>query len=248
MGERKPEEEQGQRETLFPDTSLTLMQALQAGDDPIAAQALNQFAEIYFAPLLRYVRGRGFSPEDAEDLVQDYFHRVIIEKRAVHTLETKGSWRLRTFLRVSLHAHVVDHLRRTTAQKRGGHLDRTMFDEGRSRGGPAQEQAVLDFEREWAQAILDRAYTRLRNTYRRPGREALYDTLEGRLSARAELHGLAEKLGLSDGALRATLARMRKSFRHALSAEVRQTVNSDDEVSDEIRHLLRILETPSAAG
>ncbi len=119
-----------------------------------------------------------------------------------------------------------------------------------SSGDLDTDPAVLDFEREWAQALLNRVYTQLRRRFRRPNREALYDALEERIPSTASDHSLeelAQAFGKNANALSAQLKRLRKAYRHLLIAEVRATVPDRRDMKEEIIYLVKVLESPREA-
>jgi hypothetical protein len=240
---------------LFPETSLTMMEAFGAGDDRIAEQAINQFADFYYEPLVQFTRSRGVMSEEARDVVQDFFKDVILQRKALHELNPER-WRLRRFLRVALSRYIISYQRKLARQKRGGHLRQTLFDERQAllqdgESESATDPAILDFERVWARALLDRVYYQLRSRFRTSNREAFYDALEPCLSGAFEegsLVKLAQRFQMKPNSVTVQLKRLREAYRHLLIREIQRTVTRPDDVRDEMAHLVKVLQSTEAPG
>ncbi len=229
---------------LFPETSLTMIQAIQGKDHTQASAALNNFALIYSNPMVRLVQNLGVARDESRDLVHDYFQAVLIKRKALERMASE-TWRLRRFLRVTLTRFVRSYYRKQLAQKRGGLLRKTVFEESKA---PLIKAApdIMSFERDWTRMILARVDKRLRFKYRRPGREALFDVLFARLerNGREEpLAVIAAKFGKNEAAIKTQLKRIRDSYCELLREEVAATVHDDGEVDREIRYLFKIIES-----
>lgn len=214
---------------------------------PEGAEALASLCQNYWYPLFAHVRRRGVGPEDAQDLTQAFFERLL-EKRWLRDADPSRG-RFRTFLLTALNHFLANEWDKSRALKRGGGLQRVTFDtpsaETRFQGEPqSQVTPETEFNRRWALALLDRVLQRLRDDYEEDGKgrlfEHLKDTLEG---GRSEIpHAqLALKLGLSEGAVRVAAHRLRQRYRELLRLEISRTVDTVEEVESELRELFTAL-------
>lgn len=226
------------------------MLSAQAGDDAPGVEALARLCRAYWPPLFAYLRREGFSPEDAEDLVQDFFERFLARDYLKSVDREKG--RFRSFLLKSLRHHMSNALRHQRTQRRGGRQTHIHLDDPVARARceaslPTHCPADTLFDRVWAQTIMDRAARELRRTYVESGREALFTTLSRWLACEpkpGEYGRVSLELALSEGALAAAVFRLRRQFRELVRAEVAHTVQSPVDLEDEMRHLLRVLIDP----
>jgi RNA polymerase sigma-70 factor (ECF subfamily) len=201
----------------------------------------------YWYPLYAYVRRRGYGPEDAEDLTQGFFARLLEHRYLALADPARG--RFRTFLLCSLNHHLANEHARATRQKRGGGARPVSWHELDAEGRYAVEPLDLEtpemlFERRWALTLIEQALARLRAEYAARGRAELYDSLkpyvwgDHNTATRAQV---ATALGLSEEAAKKAVQRLRQRFAEALRREIAQTVSTADEVDEERRHLLELL-------
>ncbi len=231
---------------LFHTTRWSLIFAA-AGDASSGAEARADFCRMYWYPVYAFIRRRGYPHEQAEDLAQGFFE-ILLEKNYLGAADRERG-RFRSFLRTAV-AHYLSHEReRERAAKRGGGIPHVPIDPPADQerytaelaGGETPEQL---FDRRCALTILDAALKALRAEYDSRGKrrefEVLFPALAGDLDGvpRAEL---ASELGLSEGALRVTLHRFRRRFQAVLRTVVAATVEDEDAVDDEIRHLMQAL-------
>jgi RNA polymerase sigma factor (sigma-70 family) len=216
-------------------------------DSPQSAAALETLCRTYWYPLYAYVRRQGHSPPDAQDLTQEFFARMLEKDYLKAAAREKG--RFRTFLIVALKRFLANEWDRARAQKRGGgqvllSLD-TELAEQRYRIEPAEGvTAEKIFERRWALTLLDRTMIRLREEFAGSGKEAEFNRLKGCLTAdRGEISyaEIAKAMGLSEGAVRVAVHRLRKRFREIFREEIAHTVSSADEIEEEVRYLMSVL-------
>jgi len=221
---------------------------LEAGrdDSPRAAEALEQLCRTYWYPLYAFVRRRGHGPEDAQDLTQAFFARLIAKRDLAAVDRTRG--RFRSFLIAAMQHFLANEWDKARAQKRGGGVRVISLDAVSAEARYAREPADLEtpeliFERRWAMALLDKVLVRLRGEYEARGQGDLFEALKGTLGGGgAEGHAAtAERLGMTEGAVKVAAHRLRRRYRDLLRGEIAGTVASPDDVDDELRHLLAVL-------
>jgi RNA polymerase sigma-70 factor (ECF subfamily) len=203
--------------------------------------------EIYWYPLYAFLRRQGHSAEDAQDLTQGFFARVLEKDALSHVDPARG--RFRSFMLASLKHFVANERVRASALKRGGPLPPLSFEfetaEGQYRLEPRDEVTPESlFDRRWALTLLARVLGRIRSEFEKAGKAALFDALKGYLTAEeTELsyREAAASLGLSEGAVKVAVHRLRRRFRLLLREEIAQTVATPEDVEDEIDYLFRAL-------
>jgi RNA polymerase sigma-70 factor (ECF subfamily) len=221
---------------------------LNAGrsDSTTARNALAQLCQSYWYPLYAYVRRRGNSPEDAEDLTQGFFRRLLELDSLAAVAREKGKFR--SFLLASLNHYLSDEWDRERAQKRGkGHvisLDANIAEARWSREPADTLTPEKLFERKWAMTLLDTAVQRLQRDYESAGKGPLFLALRFSLlgeKAEEPYAKLSAELGLSEPALRVAVHRLRERYRQMLRDEIARTVASEAEIDGEIQHLYQAL-------
>jgi len=209
--------------------------------------ALEQLCRTYWYPLYAYVRRQGQSPENACDLTQEFFARLI-EKRFLR-LANPERGRFRTFLLSSLKNFLITAWTKARAEKRGGkHTLLSLSEqdaEGRYLAEPADNLTPERiYERQWATTLLQAVLERLRESYVAGGKSALFDALSPYVWSEPVQNGyasLALQLALTEGATRVAMHRMRETFRLLLRQEVASTVEFSNEVDNELRYLVQVL-------
>jgi len=221
---------------------------MAAGSDTTRAQeALAHLCETYWQPLYAYVRRRGYSPEDAQDLTQEFFARLL-EHRWVGDAD-RGKGRFRTFLLTALSRFLANEWDRARSQKRGGgavalSLNTTAAEERYQLAGVQAFAPDQLYDRQWAMTLLDRALTRLGTEFERSGKATEFAVLSPFLTAERNAIPYAEVaagLGLNETAARQAVHRLRKRFREVFGDEIAQTLAGPEEAEEEIRHLLTAL-------
>src|SRR5438477_3980197 len=244
------------RSDLFPPTHWSVVLAAgQSQTEPeIAHAALAELCQTYWAPLYSFVRSRGYSVHDAQDLTQSFFAYLIERKIYAHTDPQKGKFR--SFLLASL-KHFLSHAReREQTLKRGGGRDFVPLEEGRAeeveslfqtRSSFGSSALLKDklFERTWAETLVATALGRLAAAYKAEGKENVFESFQMFLTVGADplptYSELAARLSVSESTIRSRVTRLRAHYREMLRAEVRRTVDTDAEVDEELRELLRVL-------
>jgi RNA polymerase sigma factor (sigma-70 family) len=214
-----------------------------------AEAALAELCQIYWAPLYAFVRSRGHTVHDAQDLTQSFFAYVLEHKVYARVDRRKG--RFRSFLLASLKNFLADAADRERTLKRGGaqiflplHEEQAQEAESlfQTHSGMSNEDRL--FDRSWAEALVAAALERLSADYRREAKE-LFKELRIFIAGGAEppptYAELTDRLGITESTLRSHVTRLRARYREALRAEVRRTVDSETQVDQELRELLHVL-------
>lgn len=232
----------------FATTRWSIVVAAGAGEDTAGRAALESLCRAYWYPLYAFERRGGTRAEDARDLVQGFFAELLEKDVLAQADRDRG--RFRTFLIAAFRHFASKEREKARALKRGGGraplpLD---FEDGESRylREPADERTPERlFERRWALTLLEEALGRLREEHRVAGREDLFEALRGTLGSaggpEASYAALGEGLGMSEGAVKVAVHRLRRRYRDVLRAAIAETVADPSEVDDEIRCLLGAL-------
>ncbi|MCY4027243.1 MAG: sigma-70 family RNA polymerase sigma factor [Acidobacteria bacterium] len=215
-----------------------------------ADRALAELCAGYWYPLYAYVRRRGYDAEDARDLTQAFFARLL-ERRGLASADPSRG-RFRSFLLTAMKNFLASEWRRQAAAKRGGGADVVSIDaadaEQRYRSEPADTRTPEAlYERRWALALLERAVADVRQGYADRGQAELFDALKAYLGfdvAEVSYEDLSVRLGRSEPALRTAVSRLRARWRTRVRALVSETVQDGRLVDDELRNLLRMLSPP----
>ncbi len=215
---------------------------------PDAQAALTTLCETYWYPLYAYVRRRGYQAEDARDLVQGFF-AALLEKRYVKDADRERG-RFRSFLLTALKRFLSKQRERAHARKRGGTARPVPLDfesgEGRYCLEPSHDvtpEAI--YERRWALTVLDRAIVRLRQTYVEADKTAFFESLKTFLTGEADApphEQVARDLAMSVGTVKVAVHRLRRRYRDLLRAEIARTVADPEDVVEELKYLLAVLE------
>ena len=214
---------------------------------PGAQAALESLCRAYWYPLYTYVRRQGHSPEDAQDLTQEFFARFLERKYFQRADRQRGQFR--SFLLTSLKHFLVNEWQRATAQKRGGGKTAIPVDTVVAESLYKQElshelSADRIYERTWALAMLRRVRDRLAQEYAAQGRGERFAHLEQFLPGqKGELTyaEAARRLEIAEGTLKSDVNRLKKRYGDILRAEIAQTVSSPDEIANELRHLIAVV-------
>ena len=231
----------------FPPTLWSIV--LKAGGECSAQsqEALAKLCDAYWYPLYAFVRRQGKSLHDAEDLTQGFFLHLFEKNGLDKVRPEKG--RFRSFLLASLKHFLADEWEKSTAQKRGGGVSVVSFEvanaEERYRSEPVEQSDPEKlYERRWAITLLDRVLVRLEGEFAAAGRKDRFDQLHIFLSGDREnvTYGeAASRLGMTEGAVKIAVLRLRQRYRELLLTEVANTVASEKEVKEEMRHLFAVL-------
>ena len=232
----------------FNTTHWTIVLACRDQDDSRAAeQALANLYQTYWYPLYAYIRRRGYSEHDAEDLVQG-FYAHIQEKHALAKADPRRG-KFRTFLLSSLQNFLANENERSRAQKRGGgrELIRLDAEDAKERYQLEQVHSVTPekiFEMRWAHALLDQTLAGLRADFAARGKQRLFEGLQTFLTAdsgETSYQKAADNLGLPLSAVKTSVHRMRLDYRTRLREEIGRTVSCPEEIDEELLYLRKVL-------
>jgi RNA polymerase sigma-70 factor (ECF subfamily) len=221
--------------------------AARRSDSTRAQAALASLCQAYWYPLYAYVRRRGHNPEEAQDLTQEFFARLLQQNWLAQADRDRG--RFRTFLLSALGHFLANEWHKAHAQKRGGAVQFVpiQLDTAETRYGQEPVDRLTPeqcYERRWALALLEKVLDRLRDESAADRKAELYDTLKPCLigDRQAQPYAvLAEKLGLTEGAVKVAVHRLRQRYRQLLREEIAHTVGSPAEVDEEMRYLFGVL-------
>jgi RNA polymerase sigma-70 factor (ECF subfamily) len=235
------------QDSSFATTRWSIVLSAGQRASPESQQALAELCQRYWYPLYAYVRRHIRQAEDAQDLTQEFFARLL-DKNAVAAADPERG-RFRTFLLTACRNFLTNEWQRGRRAKRGGgrpvmSLD---FAVGESRFGrePADPRTPERlFDRQWALTLLDRVLDRLRAEHIASGRQTAFEQLKQFLAgtpADSNQAGAAHVLGLSEGAFKVALHRLRARYRDLLRDEVAHTLDAGADVDAEIQTLFQIL-------
>ena len=211
-------------------------------------EALGKLCRLCWYPLYVYVRRRGYSVEDAQDLTQQFFEHVL--QKGTFSRADPARGKFRTFLLHSLRNFLTNESKRTQRAKRGGGVPLLSLDAENAEHRYANEPATTltperAYERRWAMTLLEQVLANLREEYTRAGSPRLFDELSDLLWGRdvsASYAGIGERLGMTEGAVRGAMHRLRQRYRERLRAEVAHTLADIGDVDEELRYLITVVE------
>lgn len=232
---------------LFATTHWSVVLAAGQSADAQASVALEQLCRTYWYPLYAYVRRRGYSPEDAQDLTQQFF--ALFLKKECFRLADRSRGRFRTFLLHALEHFLINEWKRAQCAKRGGSRPLLSLDVAEAEHRYALEPATTltperAYEKQWAATLLAQVLSGLKQEYADAGNARVFaelaDLLWGR-DAAVSFAAIGARLGLTEGAARAAMHRLRTRYRERLRREVAQTVAEPGEVDEELRYLIAVV-------
>jgi RNA polymerase sigma-70 factor (ECF subfamily) len=227
----------------FATTHWSIVLAAAHDSRPDAQAALATLCETYWYPLYAYVRRCGYEGHDAEDLTQEFFARLLDKDYLASVDRNKGKFR--HFLLAALRHFLANERDRARALKRGGGRTVVSFDRGeaetRYRQEPSHElPPEKDFDRQWALTLLKQVMGSLEAEHVASGTGRLFEGLKGFLTQAEGSCPYAEvacRLGMTEGAVKVAVHRLRRRYRQLLREQIAQTVGSPEEVDEEIRNL-----------
>lgn len=230
----------------FAPTRWTLILRAR-GETPEARAALGELCEAYYQPVLRFLRREGRDEDAARELTQEFFARILARGAFAEADPERG--RFRSYLLGALKHFLADRRKHEQRQKRGSGVAPESLD-----AAPEGEQEPIQvadasppesfFDREWALAVMGRALVVLQEEFADGSKSEQFETLKPWLigeSPGMSQSDAARQLGLSEGAVKVGIHRLRKHFREAVRAEIAQTLRDPALVDEELRHLIEAL-------
>lgn len=252
-GDRESKAETGEgslrRDVRFPDTRWSLISGARATDDQARERALSELCRLYWFPVYAFARSRGCSPHQAEDLTQDLFVKFLSNDSFRNASKEKG--KLRSYLLTAMANVMANEARRAGAAKRAPErfavpIERDSAEVRLAREGAWTTSATPDqqFDRRWAEELLRQVERRIEREQEETGKGEQFQALKQFIAGGGGGAGYAEaalRLGMSEGAVKVAVHRLRKRFKIVLRDEIAQTVAGPDEVDEELRHLYAAL-------
>lgn len=234
---------QGSGGQWFATTHWSVVLTAGQSASPGAAEALEKLCGTYWYPLYAYVRQRGHEPHDAQDLTQEFFLRLLDKRYLAQVDQSKGKFR--SFLMVAVNHFLANEWDRVKAVKRGGGVRFVALD-----GASAEERYALEpvtdaspekiFERRWALSVLEQVLAHLRDEFGQAGKAQQFEALKIFLTGErpsVSYAELAARLQTTEAALKMAVKRMRRRCAELLREEIASTLDSREQVEEEIRCL-----------
>lgn len=219
----------------FPATSWSAVWLAREAEPTAAHAGLNRLCRTYWQPILAFIQRHGHDAPAAEELAQRFLTRSLA--KALFTKADPERGRLRALLATALKRFLIDEQRRPV-------LPTVTLPDGDDPRLADHDTPDRDFDRRWAEALLERCLTELEHDYARRGRLELFLRLEPCLHDRrrqaASQATIAAEFGLSEAAVKAEVFRMRQRFRLLVREEIAATVTTAAEVETELRHLFEV--------
>jgi RNA polymerase sigma-70 factor (ECF subfamily) len=236
----------------FPSTHWSVVLAARSSqaEPEIAGAALAELCQSYWAPLYSFVRSRGYTVHDAQDLTQSFFAYLLEHKIYARVDRQKGKFR--SFLLASLKNFLANAADIERTLKRGGGQEFLPLHEEQAEQAESLFQIHCTassedrlFDRSWAEALVTAGLERLSADYKGESKKKLFNELRifvaGGVDQLPSYAELADRLGIGESTVRSHVTRLRARYREALRAEVRRTVNTETQVDEELHELLHVL-------
>jgi RNA polymerase sigma-70 factor (ECF subfamily) len=247
MGDHAPTESGPAQSPIFATTHWSVV--LEAGEQssPQSEMALTRLCKTYWLPVYAFIRKRGHSPEQAQDLTQAFFANFLEKQHVTKANRDRG--RFRCFLMTSVENFLRNENDRARAQKRGGGRQLLSLDEQDAEARylcepTAESDPAKAFEQRWAATLLETVLTRLQAEFGATGRTELFEALQAHLWGDADstpYPELAERFGLTLANVKVTAHRLRQRYRELLREEIAHTVALPGQIDDELRHLMQVV-------
>ncbi|MBM3850310.1 MAG: sigma-70 family RNA polymerase sigma factor [Verrucomicrobia bacterium] len=224
----------------FAPTRWSLV-ARARGTTAEARTALSELCEAYWRPVFETLRRWHGTDDEARESAQEFFAHVLAGGRLAGADPARG--RFRSYLLGALRHFESDLRERACRLKRGGGVAIASLSEDEIAEPASPSLDPIRFDREWAFTVVDRALMAVETDLRMAGRSAHFERLKPALVGDdlPSPSDLARELGLTEGALKVAIHRLRRRFREAVRAEIGQTLSEGDDVQEELRYLIEVL-------
>jgi len=229
----------------FATTHWSVLRSAAEAESGGGMEAVERLCRSYWQPVFNYVRRKGYSVADAQDLTQGFFAKLLEKNFWARADREKG--RFRAFLVTALAQYLADQRDHARAAKRGGGVALMSLDDaGAQESIPETSNLSCEqqFDRQWALAVVQQARSKLQQECAAAGKAALYESLDAVGGAREKsltYVELAARLGMTVMAVKTAVSRMRERYAELVREEIAQTVATPAELQDEIAYLRSIL-------
>jgi RNA polymerase sigma-70 factor (ECF subfamily) len=245
MAMPSPEKAPAAASPQFTTTHWSVVLAAGHSSVPGAQEALEKLCHTYWFPLYAFARRQGNSPEDAQDLTQEFFSRLLEKNYLAKADPDRGKFR--TFLLRSLKNFLVNEWKRAGRLKRGGDLEFLSIDTNAAEDryaaeAPDESNPDAEYETRWAVTLIEQVLTALRQEFDAADKARLFEELKGFIwgdKSTASYAEIAGHLHLSEGTVKVAVHRLKKRFRELLRAEVAHTVARPEDIDGELRHFIK---------
>jgi RNA polymerase sigma-70 factor (ECF subfamily) len=235
-----------QRAGWFRTTHWSVVLAAK-GNEQQRDEALGKLCRTYWPAIYTYIRRRGCSPPEAEDLTQGFFESILARGSIEKAEQEKGKFR--TYIITMLSRYLANEWERSQRIKRGNGLVFASLQAGEAEGRAPIEPATRrtpedDYERRWAETLLDRVMIKLRESYQAAGYQERFQILKVflvDLKGTLPISEAATRLCLSEAAAKSAMHRLKRDYRALIREEIAQTVASPDQIDEELRHMFAAL-------
>ena len=235
-----------QNEPVFFTTRWTMV-LRASGNAPEARAALGDLCEIYWTPVYRFLRREGRDDDACRELTQEFFSQLLAKNALGSADPARG--RFRSYLLGALKHFLANDRRAAGRLKRGGDVVIESIDADGSdisRGMQIADENTADawFDRHWALAVMERGLNSVRDSFESSGKGPQFQILKPWLMGEAEGHDqsqAAAALGMTNGAVKVAIHRLRQKFGEAIRQEIAETVDTEDEIAGELRYLIEAL-------
>ncbi len=215
------------------------------GDSEVGKAALSDLCDAYYAPVHAFIRStvRDVPPDQTRDLTHEFFAALLLQPR-LDSLE-RGRGKFRSYLLGAVKHFLMDRRKKQSAAKRGADQVHESIDETDKNSDPISlPSSDATYDREWALAVIARGIDILENEHEAAGKIDQFQQLKPWLGGNANNHSQADaarKLGISEGAVKVAVHRLRKQFRQIIRSEIAQTVTNEEEITAELNYLIEAL-------
>jgi DNA-directed RNA polymerase specialized sigma24 family protein len=229
----------------FATTQWSLILAAAGSRSTDAEEALSRLCSLYWYPVFAFVRRQGHSADEAQDLTQGFFTRLLEKRELANADQERG--RFRSFLLTACRHFIANEHDRMRTIKRGGGAAAIPIDVLEAEGRYERTLVNVEtperlYERQWALTLMAVVLDGLRNEYAAAGNESLFDRLSEFVTDPTGTYSdAARDLDMTVPAVKMAVHRLRRRYREALRERVADTVGSPEEVDDEIRHLMMMV-------
>ena len=219
------------------------------GETEDARLALSELCDMYYDPVVGFLRKEGRSDDEARDLAHGFF-AWLLSRDALSSLERERS-RFRSYLLGALKHYLANQREKSSAQKRGSEITHLPIQPATDTNpglDPADASGLppdQEFDRQWALHLIRKALGKLKEEWTEAGKEEEFNNLRPFLDGNAshgELTALAERTGQNENTLRSQLHRLRRAFRKQLKAQISPSISNDEEQTTELQTLIGSLQ------